>query len=180
MSIELDTFECIKTKLDIGEYDPERNVGPQVMIEVLEAARLTGSGINSQHWRFVLIHNKQNLKNLANDSTTGQWVGNCSFAMIVLTDPSRKFHQIDAGRVAQDMQLAAWNRGVGSRLFTGIDAKSFARDFKIPENLSVTLVLGFGYPKRKIVGKKDRKPISEIAFDEAYGTPLDLARISKS
>jgi nitroreductase len=30
------------------------------------------------------------------------------------------FHLIDAGRVLQNMQLAAWNHGIGSGLFTGI------------------------------------------------------------
>ncbi len=90
---------------------------------------MTGSGVNSQHWRFIFVQDRQNLKNLARDSTTGKWVENCSFAVIVFTHPSLKFHQIDAGCAAQDMQLAAWNSGVVSRLFTGIDAQSFARDF---------------------------------------------------
>jgi hypothetical protein len=35
-------------------------------------------------------------------------------------------------------------------------------------------VLGFGYPTRKIVGKKSRMPLSEIAFLEEYGKPLVL------
>jgi hypothetical protein len=47
------------------------------------------------------------------------------------------------------MRLAAWNSGVLSCLFNGIGASYFARDFRILGNLSVTLVLGSGYPKRK-------------------------------
>jgi len=77
----------------------------------------------------------------------------------------------------QDMQLAAWNSGVASRIFTGIDAKSFARDFRTPDSLSVTVVVGFGFPKRKIMGKKDRLPLSELVFDQVYGTPLDTSKL---
>ena len=115
----MDTFECITTKLDVREFSAE-DVPVEVRSKVLEAARLSGTGLNTQHWRFILVDNKQNLKMLAEDSTSGSWIRGANFAIIVLTNPEYNFHLIDAGRVAQNMQLAAWNHNVGSGLFTGI------------------------------------------------------------
>lgn len=169
----MDTYECIRTKLDVREFSA-KPVPREVKQKVLEAARLTGSGINRQHWRFVLVQSPDGLKKLAKDSTSGPWVAGANFAVVILTDPTLNFHQIDAGRVLQDMQLAAWNFGVVSRPYTGMRIGEMRVDFRIPENLNPTAVVGFGYPARKIVGKKSRKPLGEIAFLEEYGKPLVL------
>jgi nitroreductase len=71
------------------------------------------------------------------------------------------------------MQLAAWNFGVVSRICTNMNMEPFLKDFEIPAELKPTAVLAFGYPVRKISGKKkNRKPITEIAFLGKYGNPL--------
>ncbi len=90
----MDAYECVAAKLDIREFDP-RNVPADVKLKVLEAARLTGSGINNQHWRFILVQGRDRLKRLAEDSTTGSWVAQANFAVVVLTNPKFGFHLID-------------------------------------------------------------------------------------
>jgi nitroreductase len=70
------------------------------------------------------------------------------------------------------MQLTAWDSGVTSRIYTGIKQAEMRRDFGIPEGLNSTVVVGFGYPKHRILGRKNRKPLSEVAFLEKYGSPL--------
>ena len=78
----MDAFECIATKLDIREFSPNE-VPREIKINVLEAARLTGTGLNTQHWRFILIEDEENLKKLAKDSTSGNWVAGCNFATVI-------------------------------------------------------------------------------------------------
>lgn len=174
----MDAFDCIRTKLDVREFS-DRQVPAGVKLRVLEAARLTGSGVNSQHWRFILVQQPKSLERLAGDSTTGRWVAGANFAVIVLTDPSRRFHEIDAGRALQDMQLAAWNSGVTSAPYTGVKVEELRRDFAIPPNLNPAVVIGFGYPQRKFVGRKSRRPLKDIAYLEAYGKDLALLEQSE-
>jgi nitroreductase len=169
----LDTYESIATKLDVREFS-SRPVPVEIKRKVLEAARLAQSGSNLQHWRFILVEGKENQKRLADDSTTGRWVAGADFAVIVLTNPRYPFHLLDAGRVTQNMQLAAWNFGVASGVFTGIDRRALARDFGIPEELNPSIVIGFGYPVKKIIGKKNRKPLGELAFQGKYGKKLTI------
>ena len=165
----MDAFECVATKLDIREFS-SKEVPREIKLKVLEAARLTGTGLNTQHWRFILIENKENLKKLAKDSTSGNWVANCNFAIIILTNPKYHFHLIDAGRVLQNMQLAAWNYAVGSGIFTGTNEDELRKDFGIPQDLNVSAVIGFGYPIKKLTGKrKDRVPLSVLVHNEKYG-----------
>ena len=62
----MDTFDCIATKLDIREYSKQK-VPIEIREKILEAARLTGTGLNTQHWRFIVVEDKDNLNKLAED-----------------------------------------------------------------------------------------------------------------
>ena len=167
----MDAFECIATKLEVREFSTQ-DVPSEIRSMILEAARLTGTGMNTQHWRFIMVEKKDNLKKLAEDSTSGSWVAGANFAVIVLTNPKYGFHLIDTGRVLQNMQLTAWNQGVGSGLFTGIREEKLRSDFQIPSEMSPSVTIGFGYPARELTGKrKNRLPIRELVYYEKYGEP---------
>ena len=167
----MDAFECIATKLEVREFSPQ-DIPSEVRSKILEAARLTGTGMNTQHWRFIMVEKKDNLKKLAEDSTSGSWVAGANFAVIVLTNPKYGFHLIDTGRVLQNMQLTAWNQGVGSGLFTGIREEKLRSDFRIPSEMSPSVTIGFGYPARELTGKrKNRLPLRELVYYEKYGEP---------
>ncbi|HZD13085.1 MAG TPA: nitroreductase family protein, partial [Candidatus Binatus sp.] len=155
-----------------------RPVPADVKAKVLEAGRNSPTGMNTQHWRFILIQEPADVKKLAQDSTSGKWVAGANFAIIILTNPKYGFHLIDAGRAAQNLQISAWNYGVVSDLYTGVNAEALRKDFLVPSELNPTIVLGFGYPKRKITGKKkNRLPLSQVAFAERYGNPVDLKKL---
>jgi nitroreductase len=164
----MDTFEAIATKLEPTEY-AKKPVPTEVKKRILEAGRLTASGMNYQHWRFILVQDQTMLKKLAEDSTTGKWVASTNFAILVLTNPKYNFHLFDAGRVVQDMELAAWNHGVASRVFTG-----FAKEEMTRGELNLTVAVGFGYPAKKLLGRKKRVPIGELASLDRFGRKLQL------
>ena len=99
--------------------------------------------------------------------------------MIVLTEEKHEFQLIDAGRAVQDMQLTAWNNGVASCIFTGLSQTAIRRDFAVPQNLVASVVIGFGYPKKKLTGEnKNRKPLAELVFVEGYGKPFENRQVS--
>jgi len=172
----MDTYKVILSKLDIRQFDSKK-VAAEVKSRVLEAARASGTGNNKQEWRFILVQEKEMLKRLAEDSTSGGWVAGANFAVVVLSDPTLGFHLIDAGRAVQNMELAAWDQGVISGIYTGIKDEKLRKDFAIPSTLKAVVVVGFGYPVRKIVGKKNRMPLTELAFIDKYGNKLDPKKL---
>ena len=74
----MDTFECITTKFEVREFS-QKDVPSDIRLKILEAARLTGTGMNTQHWRFILIDKEENLKRLADDSTKRELGCGCQF-----------------------------------------------------------------------------------------------------
>lgn len=168
----MDAYECIVTKLEVREFNVRHEVSSEIRLKILESARLTGSSLNTQPWRFIVIQNLDNLKKLADDSTSGKWISGANFAILVMTNPYFRFHLIDAGKVVQNMQLTAWNYGVGSALFTGIEEEKMRSDFSIPIDYKPVIVVGFGYPKKKVDGrtkKKNRLSLTELVSFERYG-----------
>jgi len=174
---KLETYKTILTKLDVRQYDSKK-VPAEVKLRVLEAARATGTGMNKQEWRFILVQEKEMLKKLAEDSTSGGWVAGANFAVIVLSDPTLGFHGIDAGRAVQNMELAAWDQGVISGIYTGIKDEKLRKDFAIPGTLKAVLVVAFGYPVKRIIGKKNRMPLTELAFIDKYANKFDPKKLS--
>jgi nitroreductase len=72
------------------------------------------------------------------------------------------------------MLLAAWADGVGSNWvgFGGLEKAKALLD--IPASLDVLAILPFGYPARPVGrGKKQRKPLREVAHLERYGRPFE-------
>jgi nitroreductase len=98
----VDATEAVRTKLDIREFSTKA-VPSKIKEAVLEAGRLTQSGTNSQHWRFILVQDPKSLKDMSDASSWGKWVVGANFAVIVCTDPTKSYHMIDAGREVQDM-----------------------------------------------------------------------------
>src|SRR5712692_2538250 len=172
----MDTYDTILSKLDIRQFDSKK-VPAEVKSRVLESACASGTGNNKQEWRFILVQEKEMLKKLAEDSTSGGWVVSANFAVIVLSDPTLGFHLIDAGRAVQNMELAAWNEGVISGIYTGIKDEKMRKDFAIPSTLKAVVVVAFGYPVKKIIGKKNRMPLTELAFIDKYGNKLDPKKL---
>src|SRR5713226_561389 len=107
----METYKTILTKLDVRQFDSKK-VPAEVKLKVLEAARASGTGNNRQEWRLIVIQDKETLKKLAEDSTSGGWVVSASFAVVVVAAPTPSFHLMDAGRAFQNRELAAWDHGV--------------------------------------------------------------------
>jgi len=171
MSVKLGAYEIVVSKLDIRQFK-DIDVSNEIRLKILESARQVGTGLNSQHLRFILIDSKDMLQLLAEDSTSGGWVSGANFAIVILTNSDYGFKMLDAGRALQNMQLVAWSEGVGSGLFTGIRDEKMRTDFNIPEDLDIAVIVGFGYPSRKLTGmKKNRMSMNNILFHQRYGNP---------
>ncbi len=130
------------------------------------------SAANRQEWHFVLVQDRERLRKLGSLVRTGPYTANAAAAVIVAYEKGSRSGVSDASRAIQSMMLAAWGDGVGSNWtgLTGIDA--VRQEFGIPDSYDVLAVVPFGYPRRKVVGKKKRKPFNDVVSSERFGTPL--------
>ena len=168
----MDVFESVRTLLAVRSYQ-DKPVPDAVVRRIVEAGRLTGSGMNRQPWHFIVVRDGETLRRLGALASSGPYVAQALLAIVVATDKSR-FAVSDASRAIQSMLLTAWADGVGSNWvgFGGLDNAKALLD--IPANLEALAILPFGYPARAVGrGKKQRKPLREVAHLERYGRPFE-------
>jgi nitroreductase len=167
-----DVFDAIRTLLAVRSY--QGTPVPDTLVRrIIEAGRLTGSGMNGQPWHFIVIRDAETLRRLGALASSGPYVAQAPLAIVVATDKSR-FAVSDASRAIQSMLLTAWADGVGSNWvgFGGLEKVKAVLD--IPAALDVLAILPFGYPARAVGrGKKQRKPLREVAHLERYGRPFE-------
>jgi nitroreductase len=167
----MDVFEGLRTLLAVRQYQ-DRPVPEPIVGRILEAARLTGSAMNAQPWHFIVVQDRDTLRELGRLARSGPYVAQAPLAVVVVTDKSR-FAVSDASRAIHSMMLAAWADGVGSNWvgFGGLDEVKAL--LNVPAALDVVAIVPFGYPARAIGrGKKQRKALQEIAHRERYGQPF--------
>lgn len=167
----MDVFEAIRTILAVRRYQ-DRPVPEATIRQVLEAGRLTASAMNLQPWHFIVVQDRERLRQLGALAPTGPYIAQAPLAIVVAIDPTR-FAVSDASRAIQSMMLTAWADGVGSNWvgFGGLD--DVKRLLGVPANLDVLAIVPFGYPAQPVGrGKKQRKPLSAIAHRERFGQPF--------
>ena len=168
----MDVFDAIRTLLAVRSYK-DTPVPDAVVRRIVEAGRLTGSGMNRQPWHFIVVRDREALRRLGALASSGPYVAQAPLAIVVATDRSR-FAVSDASRAIQSMLLAAWADGVGSNWvgFGGLEGAKALLD--VPASLDVLAILPFGYPARAVGrGKKERKPLRDVAHLDHYGRPFE-------
>ena len=168
----MDAFAALRTLLAVRSYQA-KPVPDAVVRRILEAGRLTGSGMNGQPWHFIVVRDPATLKSLGALASSGPYIAQAPLAIVVATDKTR-FAVSDASRAIQSMLLTAWADGVGSNWvgFGGLEKAKALLD--IPAGLDVLAILPFGYPARAVGrGRKQRKPLREVAHLERYGRPFE-------
>jgi nitroreductase len=166
-----EVFEAVRTVMAVREFQ-DREIPDDVLRRIVEAAHMTASGGNQQPWHFILVRERDRLRKLGSLVRTGGYTANAAAAVIVAYEKGSRIGVSDASRAIQDMVLVAWAEGVGSN-WTGFGGLDGVRDeFGLPGSYEVLAVVPFGYPKRRIVGKKKRKPFDQVVSAERFGTPL--------
>lgn len=167
----MDVFEAIRTMLAVRQYQ-DRPVPEETVRRIVEAGRLTGSAKNAQPWHFVVIRERETLRQLGALARTGPYIAGAPLAIGVVVEKT-PFAVSDASRAIQSMLLTAWADGVASNWvgFGGLDGVKALLD--VPATLDVLAILPFGFPVKAVGrGTKDRKPLGAVAHRERYGQPF--------
>ena len=129
----------------VGELG-DRPIPGEVLRDVLEVARWTGSSKNSQRWELVVVRDRETVRRLAALAPAGDWSG-AALAIVQVTTAAENAD--DLGRQAERIVLAAQAYGIGARVVpvSSPDVRRRVRELLgIPPRRIVPAVLALGYP----------------------------------
>jgi len=162
----MEVFEAVQTVLAVRSYQ-DKPLPREVVQRIVEAGRLTGSSMNGQPWHFIVVENRETLRQLGALARTGSYIAQAPLAVVVAIDKTQ-YAVSDASRAIQSMILTAWAEGVG---FLGMEEVKAL--LGIPVGLDLLGIIPFGYPTQvRSQGKKRRKSLSEVAYHERFGQPF--------
>ncbi len=168
----MDVFEAVRTVLAVRQFKADP-IPAEVVQQIVEAGRLTGSSINGQPWHFIVVEDKATLQQLGALARSGPYTAQAPLAIIVSVAPS-PYGMSDASRAIQSMVLTAWAAGVGSNWVGFANMAAVNPVVGLPEDHQVIAILPMGYPVNPVgKGKKERKPLGEVASRERFCQPFE-------
>ena len=145
----MQTWDAINTVRVVRSFSAAP-IAPEHLERILNAARRTGSSKNDQHWAFIVVRDRDHLRELA---AVGKYAGHlagATVAVAIVTPDEAGHHNNsvmwDAGRAAQNMVLAAWDLGIGSVPATVYDHALASRLLGLPGGRRCDFLLSFGHP----------------------------------
>jgi nitroreductase len=170
----------IRRVAQIRQYSSEA-VPDEVVDQLLELARWTGSAKNGQPWRFIVVRDKDRLGKLAALRPPIGWLASAPLGIaIVLEGVDPMFGAYDEGRLTERLLTGATMLGYGggTAWFGGPAQDAEAkRILGIPDDLTARQIVMIGRPKSKSDPRptgppRGRKPLSELVSYERLGEKL--------
>jgi nitroreductase len=169
--------EAIRARRNVRAY-ADRPIDPEILTDVVDAARHAPSSMNDQRWVFVVVTDRGLLQQL---SGVGEWAGHVAQAgaavALVVPDADDPVEgesiAFDLGQAAQNLMLAAWERGLGSCHATVEDGDRLRELLAIPAGWKCDLVLSLGHPADPSIlsasfRRRGRKPLDEVLRRERW------------
>jgi nitroreductase len=149
----------------------ERSPVPdEVVQDILDVARWSGSASNRQFGQIIVIRNRDTLERLAAIPGYAGHLRGAALAMaLVMPGEWPEGETFDEGRLAERITLAAWGHGVGSSIgwFSPDGRDEAKRILAVSGKPVVRTAISLGYPTRA-PWRGARKPLNELVHEERY------------
>jgi nitroreductase len=168
-------IEQLRVK-QMRRYSPEP-VPDDIIAQLLQIARWSGSWGNSQPWHFVVIRDRQVLGRIGELRPMMSWLADVPLAIAIVLDTPGTSQAYDEGRVTERLLIGAHLLGLGAGIawFGGDTEDAEAkRILGIPAERTARSLIAIGHP----TSAKDpildllpggRKPLSEIVSYDHWG-----------
>lgn len=114
----LDLIRSLNARPAVRSFT-DRPVPSDMLAQIIEVARWTGSARNRQPWRFTAVSDREHLEKLGWLGAYAQHIASAPCALVLLSaDNGFQDTEFDLGKVSQTVILAASALGLGSCLGT--------------------------------------------------------------
>lgn len=169
-------IELLLSLRAVREY-LDRPVPGDVIDDILRVARWTGSARNRQPWEFIVVEDRDTLRQLAAADGYAKHAAGAPLAIVIVLNGEMVSQEcFDEGRVSERVMLAALAHGVGAGIgwFTPDGEATVKALLGVPEHRRAHSVIALGYPDEEARRARPkppqaRKPLSEIVHHERYG-----------
>ena len=168
----MDFWQVIEERHSVWDFDAGRDLPPEMVQRILEAAIRAPSAGNCQPWHFVVVRSEQT-KGLLAQAAYGQWfVAQVPVVIVVCADPSRSARRYgsrgtqlyclqDTAAAAEHILLAVTALGLGACWVGAFDEGAASQALGLPANLRPVAIVPVGYPAAR-PHRTSRRSLEEV------------------
>ena len=170
----MDVYEAIKARKSVRAFE-DRDVPEDVLMRLIEAARLAPSASNRQETRFVVVRDPETRRKLAVAARNQKFVGEAPavLACCAETDGHKMTcgqlcYPIDVAIAMDHLTLCAVAEGLGTCWIGAFDEALVKGILGIPPEIRVVELMPIGYPTNSAPTLKSRIPLEKIVKRERW------------
>lgn len=142
--------------------------------EILDLARQSGSGKNTQPWEFIVVSDRERLSRLSTFGTYTSPLTACAAGILIIVDADApRMTAFDCGRLAQNLMLAAADCGLGTVPQSLSDSDDLRELLALPDNKEILIGIALGYPMEtdddRIEGKQKKEVLASMGRRDLEG-----------
>ena len=173
----MNIHELIRSRASIRKYK-NAPVPLETVMKIIESACRAPSSANMQCWRFIIVDDEAQKKNIAKTCPQDIIAKACEdapYVVVLCADPRKSsiknnidYFLFDCALAMENFLLAACGEGLSTCIVAWYDAKKIAEILKLPPELSVIALTPIGYADEEIK-PTTRKSLSEVVFHNSWG-----------
>jgi nitroreductase len=171
----METWDAIRARRNVRSYTDEP-IEPAQLDQILEAGRRTPSSRNWQPWDFVVVTDREQLRELAT-----VWIGAghvagsaATIALVVAVYEEARdaaIAQYDIGQATMSIMIAAADLGIGSGHSAVGEQELAQRLLGLPPDRICAYLIALGHPADRPLApltKINRRPFEEVVHRGRY------------
>lgn len=171
----METWDAIRSRRNVRAFE-DRPIPAEDLDRILEAARRTPSSTNRQAWDFVVVTERERLRELAAVWRWASHVGTsaATIALVMSTSDDRDERdtlQYDLGQATMSIMVAAADLGIGSGHASVGEQALARRVLGLPEDRECAWLIALGYPAARPLrpmAKPNRRPFDDVVHRETW------------
>lgn len=171
----VETWDAIRARRNVRAYE-DRSIPTEDLDRIMDAARRSPSSTNRQAWAFVVVTERDRLRELAKVWRWANHIGT-SAATVALVMPAshdneeRETLQYDLGQATMSIMLSAADLGIGS-CHASVGDQALARALLgLPEDRECPVLVSLGFPADRPlrpIARPNRRPFDDIVHRECW------------
>jgi nitroreductase len=163
----MDFSELINKRYSVRSYKPDP-IDPDVLLNVLDAARLAPTASNRQPFQIIVIQAVGREKELLSICNR-DWFIQAPLVLCLCSTPisawvrkdGKHYLGVDIGIVMDHLVLAATVMGLGTCIIAAFDERNARKVLSLPDDVDPMLFTPLGYPA-DVPGIKKRKNLEKL------------------
>lgn len=153
----------IKERRSIRQYQ-EKEIPDDEIEMILEAGRWAPSGSNKQPWEFMVVKDKEKIREIEKAASYGKFIKQVPVLIAIVGKPNinPKWYIQDTSLVSMNMMLMAWALKIGTCWIGTMNRDKAKEILGIAKNDFLLTVLPLGYIKGDIPSPTMRKRMDQI------------------